>query len=751
MTVAKIDLPEQMELIRQGSQIEIVRKWFDPQFIALGVIGAGVSLFAIVGALSKHGSLESAFDALMKYRPEAIFYLVFACAGIWMMYSCVARLINRTYVTIGSDSISVRHSPLPWLGNTKQDAASLKQIYIKTTTLKFGSRHKLQAMLKNGSIITLVDGPGLSSMQASYIQQALEQSFRIDDAAPDTAAIAEAGMTIRRGVANLEIVKRWYNDRTIGMTVVSVIWLAISGSLAWGWLTRLGALPLWPINTDIDIVPLLIGSTFLIIGVLSFYRSVAEWLNQTHLTVTHQILSVRHGPLPWLGNLTMAISKIKELQLRKSKFGRGDGTARRLIHAFELHAVLTEGQSRKLIGGFADSGQVRQLKQEIEGFLARAGVQLEPPSEPANMARSRRIHSVVARLMALFFGLLGTAGGVFLLVTIVELNEAGATTMSQVVRGVVAGFPLSIGLNFLAVAYGRLSDRAVIILFCLPFVFGVLMFALLAIHGAKPVYASNRAAMVATPTIPAGAQVTPVTPGRIFKDCDSCPEMVEIPAGSFRMGSNREQQQRPAHNVTIAKSFALGKTETTQGQWRAVMGTNPSYFPNCGDNCPVERVHWQDALEYVRKLSEITGQKYRLPSESEWEYACRAGGTYLYCGSDNKDDVAFNEQRDGWKTRPVAGKQANAFGLYDMSGSVWEWTADCWHDDYSGAPNDGTAWTTGDSCFYGSRVVRSGSWFSGPRPVTERKRAGNLQEWNSGKSVARDQGAHGLRPLRELK
>ena len=127
------------------------------------------------------------------------------------------------------------------------------------------------------------------------------------------------------------------------------------------------------------------------------------------------------------------------------------------------------------------------------------------------------------------------------------------------------------------------------------------------------------------------------------------------------------------------------------------------------------------------------------------------GGTYLYCGSDNKDDVAFNEQRDGWKTHPVAGKQANAFGLYDMSGSVWEWTADCWHDDYSGAPNDGTAWTTGDSCFYGSRVVRSGSWFSGPRPVTERKWAGDPQNWNLGKSVARDQGAHGLRPLRELK
>ena len=272
MTVAKIDLPEQMELIRQGSHIEIVRKWFDRQVIIYGLIGVYLSWSAFNWTMSGHASLDSAFHALMRDRPAAIFHLLFACAGIWMMYFCVAGLINRTRITIGSDSIDVRHGPLPWLGNKKQDSASLKQIYIKTTTLKYVRRYKVQALLKNGSIITLVDGPGLSSMQASYIQQALEQSFRIDDAAPDTAAIAEAGMTIRRGVANLEIVKRWYNDRTIGMTVVSVIWLAISGSLAWGWLTRLGALPLWPINTDIDIVPLLIGSTFLIIGVLSFYR-----------------------------------------------------------------------------------------------------------------------------------------------------------------------------------------------------------------------------------------------------------------------------------------------------------------------------------------------------------------------------------------------------------------------------------------------------------------------------------------------
>ena len=196
-------------------------------------------------------------------------------------------------------------------------------------------------------------------------------------------------------------------------------------------------------------------------------------------------------------------------------------------------------------------------------------------------------------------------------------------------------------------------------------------------------------------------------PDNIIRDCDECPEMLVIPDGSFQMGSNQgDSDEKPVHTVQIA-SFALAKTEVTQGQWRAIMGNNPSRFDGCGDNCPVEKVNWNDAQDYVRKLSEKTGQKYRLPSEAEWEYACRAGGQHQYCGSDSVDSVAWYDGNSGGKTHAVGQKQANAWGLYDMSGNVWEWAEDCGNNTYGGAPIDGSAWIGGDC---GKRVVRGGSW-----------------------------------------
>ncbi len=205
----------------------------------------------------------------------------------------------------------------------------------------------------------------------------------------------------------------------------------------------------------------------------------------------------------------------------------------------------------------------------------------------------------------------------------------------------------------------------------------------------------------------------PVTPastrqaGQIIKDCSDCPEMVVIAAGSFQMGSEGAKDEKPAHSVSISP-FALAKTEVTQGQWRAVMGSNPSYFSSCGNDCPVEQVSWDDAKEYLRKLSAKTGQSYRLPSEAEWEYACRAGGQHQYCGSDSEDDVAWIGKNSDDKPHTVGKKQANAWGLYDMSGNVWEWVEDLYHDSYAGAPTDGSAWTTGEGV---ARVLRGGSWF----------------------------------------
>ncbi|HEU0188443.1 MAG TPA: formylglycine-generating enzyme family protein [Gallionella sp.] len=204
--------------------------------------------------------------------------------------------------------------------------------------------------------------------------------------------------------------------------------------------------------------------------------------------------------------------------------------------------------------------------------------------------------------------------------------------------------------------------------------------------------------------------------GAIIRDCPECPEMVVIPIGSFNMGSSKDGTESPAHSVTIREAFALGKTEITQAQWKAVMGNNPSNFKDCGDNCPVEKVSWDDAKEFIQKLSAKTGKQYRLPSEAEWEYACRAGGENEYCGSDKVDSVAWyaKNSRIAWvggkTTHPVAQKQANSFGLYDMSGNVWEWTEDSWHDNYNGAPDDGSAWL-GDGA---KRVLHGGSWVDNP-------------------------------------
>ena len=203
--------------------------------------------------------------------------------------------------------------------------------------------------------------------------------------------------------------------------------------------------------------------------------------------------------------------------------------------------------------------------------------------------------------------------------------------------------------------------------------------------------------------------------GQIVKDCADCPEMVVIPAGSFEMGSNESVSERPVHRVNVP-SFLIGKTEVTQGQWKAVMGSNPSRFSQCGDDCPVDSVSWSDAQEFAQRLSQKTGKQYRLPSEAEWEYAARAGRHTKWSFGDNKSqlsDYAWFRDNSQSKTQRVAQKRPNAFGLFDMHGNVWEWVQDCWHGNYTGAPTDGSAWTTAclDSNY---RVLRGGSWNYGP-------------------------------------
>ncbi len=191
-------------------------------------------------------------------------------------------------------------------------------------------------------------------------------------------------------------------------------------------------------------------------------------------------------------------------------------------------------------------------------------------------------------------------------------------------------------------------------------------------------------------------------------------EMVYIPPGTFQLGSpssewGRDDDERQ-HGVKLIRGFYLGVTEVTQVQWRKVMGSSPSYFKNC-DECPVEQVSWEDCQEFIRRLNRMEGTaKYRLPTEAQWEYACRAGCQGAYCfgnNSDKLDQYAWYSNKYRGKTHPVAGKKPNAWGLYDMHGNVWEWCSD-WYGDYpSGSVTDPDGPSTGSR-----RVSRGGSWVS---------------------------------------
>ena len=190
-------------------------------------------------------------------------------------------------------------------------------------------------------------------------------------------------------------------------------------------------------------------------------------------------------------------------------------------------------------------------------------------------------------------------------------------------------------------------------------------------------------------------------------------KMVRVEGGTFQMGATSEQgsdaydNEYPVHSVTLS-DYYIGQTEVTQELWEAVMGDNPSYFT--GDNQrPVERVSWDDCQEFIKKLNRLTGKNFRLPTEAEWEYAARGGNKskgYKYSGSNDADAVAWYYDNSGSKTHPVATKQSNELGLYDMSGNVWEWCQDCYGKYSSHSQSNPKGANTGSI-----RVLRGGSWF----------------------------------------
>jgi len=214
-------------------------------------------------------------------------------------------------------------------------------------------------------------------------------------------------------------------------------------------------------------------------------------------------------------------------------------------------------------------------------------------------------------------------------------------------------------------------------------------------------------------------------PGEVFKDCDGCPEMVVIPSGSFRMGDlrgNGASDEHPVHDVSIDYNFAVGRYEVTQAEWYSVMGSNPSRFQ--GARTPIEQVSWDDAKRFVAKLSEKTGKVYRLLSESEWEYVARAGTATNYSQGGVIGSGDANYGNKVGRTKPAGSYPPNDFGVYDMHGNVWEWVEDCWHDDYTDAPLDGSAWVTGGNCRL--RVLRGGSWNGNPRSLRAANRNGDV-------------------------
>jgi formylglycine-generating enzyme required for sulfatase activity len=231
-----------------------------------------------------------------------------------------------------------------------------------------------------------------------------------------------------------------------------------------------------------------------------------------------------------------------------------------------------------------------------------------------------------------------------------------------------------------------------------------------------------------------------------LKDCPECPELIAIPAGTFLMGTRADRQstepvaanEQPQHSVVV-RAFALGKFEVTQAQWYAVMGTTPSRFQ--GSTLPVERVSWAEAQAFVQKLSAKTGKSYRLPTEAEWEYAARAGTQTEYSFGDDPRQLsryAWHSANSAERTHPVGGKLPNPFGLYDMHGNVWDWTADCYSENYENAQGDGSAFNP-PNC--GTRVVRGGSWGGNPRYARSAYRRGwaaAAQEHYIGLRVARD-------------
>jgi formylglycine-generating enzyme required for sulfatase activity len=218
----------------------------------------------------------------------------------------------------------------------------------------------------------------------------------------------------------------------------------------------------------------------------------------------------------------------------------------------------------------------------------------------------------------------------------------------------------------------------------------------------------------------------------VVKESPADMKLVFVQGGCFQMGDtfgDWRANGKPVHEVCV-KNFYMGKYEVTQGQWKKIMGSNPSGFSSCGDECPVEQVSWNDVQEFISKLNSQSGKKYRLPTEAEWEYAARSGGKKeKWAGTSSEEslvDYAWYKDNSEGKTHAVGQKKPNALGLYDMGGNVWEWCSD-WFGTYpSGHVTDPIGSAAGSK-----RVLRGGSWLSKPKNVCAAERSRNTPDFRS--------------------
>ena len=231
--------------------------------------------------------------------------------------------------------------------------------------------------------------------------------------------------------------------------------------------------------------------------------------------------------------------------------------------------------------------------------------------------------------------------------------------------------------------------------------------------------------------------------GTTHKDCEDCPTMVYIPSGSFQMGSNESDSEKPIHTVKV-KQFYMGQTVVTFDQWYACYKDGDcSHYPEDEDwgrgSRPVINVNWNDAQQYIAWINRKTGKKYRLPSEAEWEYAAKAGGNSKYSTGNSISCRQARYSGCGSETTvSVRSYSANNYGLYDMHGNVWEWVEDCWNNSYKGAPVNGSAWQSGDCS---KRVMRGGDWYSIAsylRSASRGTKTSSARGYNSGFRIAQD-------------